>query len=68
MPDIEIHPATPDRWNDLQALFGNGGASNGCWCVWFRQTSEEHAGMRGEPNRQALCEIIEAGPPPGLLA
>ena len=65
---IEVHPLTPDRWPDLEAVFGQRGASGGCWCMWWRQTSEEYRAGRGEPNRQAFRGIVESGRVPGLLA
>ena len=29
---FEYHSLTPDRWGDLEALFGERGACGGCWC------------------------------------
>ena len=31
---LDIQPLTPDRWSDLEALFGKQGAYSGCWCMW----------------------------------
>jgi hypothetical protein len=30
-PDIAIHPLIPDRWDDLAALFQEGGDPKWCW-------------------------------------
>jgi hypothetical protein len=39
---IEILPATPDRWADLEDLFGpERGGCAGCWCVWPRVSAGE---------------------------
>ncbi|MEW5827230.1 MAG: GNAT family N-acetyltransferase [Candidatus Bipolaricaulota bacterium] len=65
---LTFHPLTPDRWCDLEALFGLHGAQGGCWCMWWRQTAKEFAAGRGEPNRAALREIVERGEEPGILA
>ena len=65
---IEVLPVTAERWADLEQLFGKRGAYGGCWCMWFRQTGAEYAANRGEPNRQAMCSIVERGEVPGLLA
>jgi len=62
-----IRPLTPDLWPALEDLFGKGGASNGCWCMYWRIGSEYHRRDRAE-NRSALHEIVKRGPPPGLLA
>jgi hypothetical protein len=29
--DLAIHPLTPDRWDDLAALFQEGGDPKWCW-------------------------------------
>jgi GNAT superfamily N-acetyltransferase len=68
MPKIDIHPVTPDRWGDLETLFGPRGACAGCWCMYWRQASREFEELKGEPNRRALRAIVAGGPPPGLLA
>jgi len=65
---IEFHPLIPERWNDLEKLFGKNGASGGCWCMWWKQTQNEFRRQRGESNRIAFKAIIESGIVPGLLA
>ncbi|HET6555142.1 MAG TPA: GNAT family N-acetyltransferase [Dyella sp.] len=64
---LNIHPATPERWNALEDLFGRQGACNGCWCMYWRIGSLYHRRPR-EENKAALRDIVEQGPPPGLLA
>lgn len=65
---IEVHPVTPDRWDDLVALFGERGAYDGCWCTWWRQTSSEYGRNRGAGNREMLRGLVERGEEPGLIA
>jgi len=67
--DLEIHPLTPDRWPDLEALFSTNAVTRDCWCMWFRLTTAEYEAGRKEPNRIAFRGIVERAPaPPGLLA
>lgn len=66
--DVEVNPLTPDRWPDLELLFGPNGAVAGCWCMWFRQTAAEFDRLHGEQNRRSLKAIVDAGEVPGLLA
>jgi hypothetical protein len=33
---LAILPLTPDLWPALEDLFGKWGASNGCWCMYWR--------------------------------
>jgi GNAT superfamily N-acetyltransferase len=64
---LTIRPLTPDLWPALEDLFGKGGASNGCWCMYWRIGSAYHKRAR-EQNRSAFRTIVTSGPPPGLLA
>ncbi len=64
----EFHPVTPDRWGDLEALFGPRGACGGCWCMWWRLTRAEFDRQKGEGNRLAMKALVESGRVPGILA
>jgi len=33
---LEIVPLTPDRWDDVAGLFGEGGDPKTCWCMFWR--------------------------------
>jgi GNAT superfamily N-acetyltransferase len=68
LEDLEFHPATAERWPDLEGLFGEHGASDGCWCMWWRLTRSQFARQRGQKNKQALKAIVDSGQVPGLLA
>jgi GNAT superfamily N-acetyltransferase len=65
---FEFLPATLERWNDLEELFGDNGACGGCWCMSWRIPRAEFNRNKGEGNRSALRERVETGPPPGVLA
>jgi GNAT superfamily N-acetyltransferase len=64
---LTIRPLTPDRWPALEDLFGANGACNGCWCMYWRIGSAYRHRPR-EQNKAAFREIVQRGPPPGLLA
>jgi len=68
VPDLEFHPLTPERWADLEKLFGEHGASGGCWCMWWRLKRSEFVRQKGEGNRKALKRIVDSGEIPGILA
>jgi GNAT superfamily N-acetyltransferase len=63
-----IEPLTPDRWPDFERLFGPNGACASCWCMWWRRPRKAFDAGAGDRNRTAFRAIVEAGPPPGLLA
>jgi GNAT superfamily N-acetyltransferase len=65
---LTFHPLVPERWADLERLFGQRGACGGCWCMWWRLSRSEFTRRKGEGNRRALRRIVGAGRVPGLLA
>ncbi len=67
-PNLEFHPLSPQRWGDLEKLFGDRGACGGCWCMWWKLRRSEFEKQKGEGNRRALKELIDSGEVPGLLA
>ncbi len=63
-----FHPLTPDRWHDLEKLFGPRGATGGCWCMWWRLKRTEFDQLRGDGNHQMMKAIVDSGEIPGILA
>ena len=68
LPTLAVVPATADRWDDLETLFGPRGACAGCWCMYWRQTHREFEAHKGEGNRSSFRTIVAGGPPPGVIA
>jgi len=64
---LTVRPLVPDLWPALEDLFGKRGASNGCWCMYWRIGGAYRQRPR-ERNRAALRAVVRRGPPPGLLA
>ncbi len=67
-PVVEFHPLTPERWADLERLFGKRGACGGCWCMYWRLPRSLFDRQKGEGNRKALHAVVASGQVPGLLA
>jgi GNAT superfamily N-acetyltransferase len=67
-PPLRFEPLAPERWSDLEALFGPRGACGGCWCMHWRRTRAEYARSKGDANRQAFRKIVANGAPVGVLA
>lgn len=70
--NLDVHPLTPDRFDDLATLFNGRGGSQvrNCWCMYYRRSgrTEVPAGMSyGNHNRIALKSLVDAGTVPGLL-
>ena len=66
--DLAFHPLTPERWPDLEALFGVRGACGGCWCMVWRLRRADWERGKGEGNRAAFHALVAAGAEPGVLA
>lgn len=67
MTAVHVHPLTPQRWRDLEKLFGSRGAVGGCWCMWWRITRSEYEQQKGDGNRAALRALVDGGTVPGIL-
>ena len=64
---LTTRPLTPDLWPAFDDLFGENGAVGGCWCMYWR-IDRAYRQKPPEENKTAFREIVERGPPPGLLA
>jgi GNAT superfamily N-acetyltransferase len=63
-----VLPLTPERWSDLEDLFGPQGPCYGCWCNHFRMPQRLRVPLLGEGARRLFEERVKQGPPPGVLA
>ena len=66
-PDVAIHPLTSDRWDDLAALFEEGGDPKWCWCQFYRVRGLDWSNSSADGNRERLATLTRDGPPPGLV-
>jgi GNAT superfamily N-acetyltransferase len=67
MTDYTVRPATAEHWSALEDLFGKSGASNGCWCMYWR-IGPRYGQRPREANKDDLRRLVISGQPPGLLA
>ena len=65
--DLTISPLVPERWPALEDLFGRAGASNGCWCMYWR-LGPRYRDRPREDNKHDLQQLAAVPQPPGLLA
>ena len=68
MSGIQTVPVTPDRWEDLLALFGPNGAYSNCWCTWWILRAKEWDQATPEERRSILEDLVSGGDEPGILA
>lgn len=65
---IECHPATPDRWHDLEAVFAGRGDPAKCWCSFWYLSNKAYSAGTPEDKRSALQERVKGKLAPGVLA
>jgi GNAT superfamily N-acetyltransferase len=63
----KIHPATPERWRDLERLFGPQGAYSNCWCMYWRLRRRDYHALTPQKRKGALRTWIRSGAESGLL-
>jgi len=69
MAKLTFRPLTPDRWDDLERLFGpERGADSGCWCMFWRLTRAEFQALGKPARKAAFLKLVKSGVPLGILA
>lgn len=66
--ELDVRPVTPERWDDLEQLFGPNGSISGCWCMWWRLSGRQWDELGADRRRRALHRLVTGGEVPGLLA
>jgi GNAT superfamily N-acetyltransferase len=68
---INVLPAAPDRWKDMEEIFG----TSACWCQYWRQSASEYGRgakvdlkLNMAKHKDALRAQLELPTPPGMLA
>jgi GNAT superfamily N-acetyltransferase len=64
-PEIHTAPLEPARWDDFATLCRQMGPNRSCWCMWWREVPDA---PRTATRREASRQVVDAGPPPGVLA
>jgi GNAT superfamily N-acetyltransferase len=67
VPELAVRPLTAAEWPALEDLFGPSGASNGCWCMYWRLGPRYKERPR-EDNKRDLLRLASSQRAPGLLA
>src|SRR6516162_4984868 len=65
--ELSISPLNTERWHALEELFGRAGASNGCWCMYWRIGPQYRDRPRADNKRDRKLLVVSAQSP-GLLA
>ncbi len=69
MPQLEIHPATHERFEGIAAVLGpKRPDANVCWCLSHRLDAKTNAALRGTERRDHMAMLSRQTVPPGVLA
>ena len=58
--DFTVRPVTAAQWPALEDLFGRSGASNGCWCMYWRIGPRYRDRPRAD-NKEDLRQLAASG-------
>ncbi len=60
---------TPERWEDLELLFGERGACGGCWCMsWRIAKGEKWDDIKGKKAKSRQKKLVKDKKSFGILA
>jgi GNAT superfamily N-acetyltransferase len=62
---LECQPLTPERFRDLETVFGERGVARRCFCMHWRRPDGGH--QDDLDNKDRYAAVVAAGPPPGLV-
>lgn len=62
---LECRPLTPERFRDMETVFGERGVARRCFCMHWRRPDGGH--VDDLDNRDRFAAVVGAGPPPGLI-
>lgn len=65
---LVFKPLSDGTWAALESLFGPGGASGGCWCMWWKLRRSKYEKQKGPGNKRAFRKLVTNGMPTGVLA
>lgn len=66
---VKLERLAPERWPDVERLFGEKGACAGCWCMFWRlERGERMEDVKGGEAKRRFKALVLAGKADGLLA
>ena len=68
LDQIRFEPLTRSNWGKFVQLFGEKGACENCWCMYYRLSRADYReGKADGGNREAMKELVMQGRPTGIL-
>lgn len=68
LDQIRFEPLARSNWGKFVQLFGEKGACDNCWCMYYRLSKADYKeGRHNGGNRDAMKELVMQGRPTGIL-
>ena len=64
---INFKELTPENWKDFEQLFGERGACEGCWCMYWRLQRKDYKPNRGNNNKKSMKKLVKNNRQIGIL-
>lgn len=68
MSEIEIRPASADRFADVEHALTGGGDGGSCWCQWWMLRGKDFSATTRDERRELLRGDLAAPTPSALIA
>jgi GNAT superfamily N-acetyltransferase len=65
---VDVYPATAERWPDLELLFSARRATSSCWCMFWRLRRTDFSRQTDDEKKAALQAHTAGRLAPGVLA
>jgi hypothetical protein len=64
---LTVRELSEDTWGDFEAVLGTNGGARGCWCMHWRLSIAEWMEGKGDGNKQAMRNLAQREPAPGVV-
>ena len=69
LSQLTFEPLTKANWAKFVQLFGNKGACENCWCMYYRLSKSDYVeGKTEDSNKEAMQNLVIENKPTGILA
>lgn len=64
---INFTELTVETWQDFEQLFGERGACEGCWCMYWRLPHKIYQPNRGNKNKKYMHQLVKKNEQIGII-
>lgn len=68
LKSVTYEPLTKNNWNHFVQLFGEKGAADNCWCMFYRLSKTDYNQGKAGGNKEAMHQLVMQDKFVGILA